>query len=135
MVGLDVAGGFVAVVELVTTGDFVAAVGLATAGGFVAGFSAVTFAALAGSTMLGFESFASAGGLGREAVADTVSTTIGFSVVAGAIGFGAGGVALDAFVETAVGVVEAVTEVAGIFAGAFVAGGSAVATAAGRGQR
>jgi hypothetical protein len=86
--------------------------------------------------MLGFESFASVGGLGRGAGLDAVSTAIGFSVVTGGTGFGAVGVGLAAFVATVVGVVEeAVTEVTGILADAAVDGGVAVATAAGRGQR
>lgn len=104
--------------------------------------------------MLGFESFASVGGLGRGTtageivlgggegaltVAATVSTVFAFSTEAGTVGFG--GVDVEAVVFD--GVVEAVPEVGGIVAvvgaGGVVVGAAAVAvvvaTAAGAGQR
>ena len=119
--------------------------------------------------MLGFESFASVGGLGRGTatagpafgtavgavlgttvgavlgvgegaltVAETVSTTSGFSTEAGAAGFGDGEAVAVAFA----GVEEAVPEVGGIAAvvgdGGVVVGAAAavvVVTAAGAGQR
>ena len=103
--------------------------------------------------MLGFESFASVGGLGRGTavvltvlgggvgaltVAETVSTASGLFTEAGMADFGAGEVAAVDFT----GVVEAVPETGGTVAvigagGVVVDAGAAVvvATAAGAGQR
>ena len=103
--------------------------------------------------MLGFESFASVGGLGRGTavvvtvlgggvgaltVAETVSTTSGLFTEAGMAGFGGGEVAAVDFA----GVVEAAPEAGGTIAvvgagGVIVGAGAAVvvATAAGAGQR
>jgi hypothetical protein len=111
--------------------------------------------------MLGFESFASVGGLGRGTatfgvvlgtavgavlvvgegaltVAETVSTASGFSTEAGTAGFGSAEVAAVAFD----GVEEAVPEVVGIAAevgaGGVIVGIAAavvVANVAGAGQR
>ena len=103
--------------------------------------------------MLGFESFASVGGLGRGTVlvvtvfgggvgaltvAETVSTASGLFPEAGMAGFGGGEVAAVDFV----GVVEAVPEAGGIVVvigaeGVVVGAGAeiVVATAAAAGQR
>ena len=103
--------------------------------------------------MLGFESFASVGGLGRGTVvvvtvlgggvgaltvAETVSTASGLFTEAGMAGFGGGEVAAVDFA----GVVEAVPEAGGIVAvigadGVVVGAGAGVvvATAAAAGQR
>ena len=103
--------------------------------------------------MLGFESLASVGGLGRGTavvltvlgggvgaltVAETVSTASGLFTEAGMAGFGAGEVAAVDFA----GVVEAVPETGGIVAvigagGVVVDAGAAVvvATTAAAGQR
>jgi hypothetical protein len=103
--------------------------------------------------MLGFESFASVGGLGRGTaaletvlgvgecaltVAETVSTASGFSTEAGTVGFESGEVAVVAFagvVEAVPGAGEivAVVGAGGVLVG--VAGAVVVATDAAIGQR
>ena len=111
--------------------------------------------------MLGFESFASVGGLGRGTarvgpvfgtvvgavlgvgegaltVAETVSTASSFSTEAGVAGFGGGEVAAVVFAGVGEAVPEADGIVAVLGAGAMVVGAPApvvVATVAGAGQR
>ena len=76
------------------------------------------------------------GGVDRlTTVGDAVSTAVGLPVAADATGFGGAAVALDAAPDVDTGVVEAVTEVAGVFPDVPVVGEATVATVATNGQR